>query len=327
MRKIAILLLCLLIIGCFISCENDDHTFSSMQSESQSELFSQTQSDESSEKKNVEIQSTVKENNYYPIIDGYDKAYNGTAFPNEYGAYFRLIASSEECSEFSGLDVNESIFLENYIIALNIHQEWTEYGKKAIGYYDFSFSEGEYSIMLDYYQSNEGLDYPEWEQEFNLINYIVIPKSSIEYVHGVQKINLLTKESSHVSYSYIMHSDATSIYTDANGWAVVTSEDYQKLDATLDLYLFQNWPSLLLYFPNKLDGDFIFSNIKIVDGDLYLTIDNFISKDKNLYLKSNDCKFYQIFNQSKPYEFINYEELKENFKIYITIYTIDAPVV
>ncbi len=260
----------------------------------------------------IEITNAELDHSYYSEIRKWESNdENKYNFPKELGSYFMLISSYEEMeSYFSTNEIDASVFDNNYIMVLYQHYDGTYYGETEIGYRTLIFENGEYKITNDWFYELGDKDYLEWIQEFKTTDLLIIPKSDIEYVSGVQEISVEGCEIK--SQDIISLNTYPSTQKPSKSSAYLVDKD-SKLISDFNLpEIYFTTPSLLLYLANEPYGEFIMTEKEIKNGDLYITLQAYV------HLERYD-NFYRIG--------LNASELKEDFKVYIQINNIAIPTV
>lgn len=231
-------------------------------------------------------------------------------FPEEIGSYFMLINSYEQMLQyFNTNEVTEETFENNYIMVLHRHYESTYYGEREVAFRNLKYENGEYSITLDWFLELGDRAYPEYIQEYFNYNYLVIPKNKIDYIEGIQNIT--------VSYNEIKQSRISLINSkndypvpEQNSAFVVNKDSLELYEYGLSKFYFSKADSVLLYLDNVPENEFIVTEVRIVGGNLYLTLHTYNHIDKD-YFTSN-VNFYNIN--------VDTTQLNERFTVYISIY-------
>lgn len=272
---------------------------------------------------NVVISTEIKPHNYYSTIA--DENID-IPFPNEYGSYLKMISSKDEFSLYSSYEIDENIFNENYIMAINIHNEWIDDALKDVGFYNLKEINKEFCIEVDYYDSNDYYSSLEIPIEFNITRLLVVNKSEIDYFSEIQNITVNATKLKNEKIDLIGVTEETPIENYAYAYVIEDTEQNNEVMDKLHLN-HHNWNDyLLLYMPDLNQYDFILKEKQIVEGDLYLTIEQYFHKD-NAKFNEQGTGFYHIYeyprdgSESK----IDFDDLKENFNIYITVCIVNVP--
>lgn len=231
-------------------------------------------------------------------------------FPEETGSYFMLINSQEQMLQyFNTNEVTKATFENNYIMVLYRHYYDTFYGEIEVAFRNLKYENGEYSITLDWFYEMGERYYPEWEQEFFKYDYIIIPKTTIEYVEGIQNITVNYNEIKQKRVDLIT-SDKDSPTPRQNSAYIVNRDSIELNEYGLSKFYFDKANSVLLYLDNIPEKEFIVTEIKIAGGNLYLTLHTYDHIEKD-YFTSN-IHFYNIN--------VDTTQLSERFIVYISIY-------
>ena len=231
-------------------------------------------------------------------------------FPEEIGSYFMLINSYEQMLQyFNTNEVTPQTFENNYIMVLHRHYYDTYYGEIEIAFRNLKHENGKYTITLNWFNEPGDRIYPAWEQEFIKYNYLIIPKTLIEYIEGIQNIT--------VNYSEIKQSRISLIESkddyptpEQNSAFVVNKDSLELYEYGLSIFYFSKANSVLLYLDNIPENEFIVTEVKVVGGNLYLTLHTYNHIDKD-YFTSN-VNFYNIN--------VDTTQLNDRFTVYISIY-------
>ena len=251
-----------------------------------------------------------KENNYYPEIRYYEEIKECFEIPKDIkkGAYLKFIDSYEELQSYiSTYDLVEDVFTNNYVVCVRQFFYGYENEKKLIGYYDLEFSNDEYSISLDHYESIEILYRSSISAPNYHTTYIVVPKTDIVYSDQIEKISVNGKESltdeeqafdKSVDFHWYVENSETSYTLPKNptSWVVNTDSELQrKLGLNFDyIHDFENPYRVILYLANEPECDFLITKKEIKNGDLYLTVEKY-AQHTNEYLENNDVLFYDLY--------------------------------
>ena len=231
-------------------------------------------------------------------------------FPEEIGSYFMLINSYEQMLQyFNTNEVTPQTFENNYIMVLHRHYYDTFYGEIEVAFRNLKYEDGEYGITLDWFYEIGERYYPDWEQEFFKYDYIIIPKTTIEYVEGIQNITVNYNEIKQKRVDLIT-SNKDSLTPRQNSAYIVNRDSIELNEYGLSKFYFDKANSVLLYLDNIPEKEFIVTEIKIAGGNLYLTLHTYDHIEKD-YFTSN-IHFYDIN--------VDTTQLSECFIVYISIY-------
>ena len=269
----------------------------------------------------------------------YEKPINApTELPNDGKNYFKFIETYDELTTYFSLpDVDASVLENNHIICIKevfyLSSGWESWFKH-LGYSDFKFIDNEYEISRSYYFSVEnGGEHLDILDSVITVNYLIIPKTEIDFVEGVHEIvvnkhqvnkdnGLWTDEflggnpnpmpPSTDTHSFLTHDKKVVLPNEARAWVIEKESELEK-----QIGLEPNGYSefrVILYLPNEPKNDFTITEKEIKNGNLYLTVEQY-SQYTNDYLSINDVKFYDLYIQDTS-------ELAENFDVYILVKTV-----
>ena len=77
----------------------------------------------------------------------------------------------------------------------------------------------------------------------------------------------------------------------------------------------QSGKAAVLYLSTKFDGDFTVTSTKVVNGDLYIEINNYLDAE-NSYTRENS--FFQLNN-------VTVSKLRKDYKVYINVRSVAPP--
>ncbi|MBQ7761381.1 MAG: hypothetical protein IJ400_04925 [Clostridia bacterium] len=268
--------------------------------------------------------SVEKKDIYYPEIRNYEQVASCFEIPKDdngglmLGAYLKVIGTYEELLTYiTPVDFDAKIFNSNYVVCVKQSFFDGRHAKRLIGYYALELNDGEYDISLDYYRSEEKTLYDLPAVMYQYINYIIVPKSTIEYSEQVQQIivngrNDIGDEHSikanEQSHSYITHNVNVALPENPTSWVI---ESDSKFESSYGLEHGEVKYRVVLYLPDEPSCDFMIKEKKIKNGNLYLTIEAY-RQYTNKYLNKNDVKFYDLCIEDSS-------ELTENYDVYILI--------
>ena len=353
-----ILSFCLVLIGCGFQLDADTSTETDTQSETDTQGETNTETDTQSETNTetdtqseastgTDVQATdtnvsedkennnaitdsltnmtivSKEHSYYTTLN--EMEYKGEDFPNERGTYIKLIKTVEEFKTcFGSESVEKTVFENNYILALKIHEDITLYSYRMIGCRNLEYEDGEYQISLDYYRQVVGDNekdriYPEIAEEISVVKFFVLPKTEVEAFDNVQnvKINKNLIDNTFSSRSYAKHYGCSDAPKDAMAW-LITEENRTNLIESFNLYHNIQKGDLLVYFPFELRGDISLVKAEMNGSTLNVVFENY-THIENEYVQKNDARYFLIEN------FQAYQNVPDNYEVSITINVIYIP--
>ena len=231
-------------------------------------------------------------------------------FPEEVGSYFMLINSYEQMLQyFNTNEVTEETFENNYIMVLHRHYYDTFYGEREIAFRNLKYENGEYSITLNWFYEPGDRLYPEWVQEFFKYNYIIIPKTKIDYIEGIQNITVNYKEIKQTRLDLIT-SDNSAPTPEQNSAFIVNKDSPELYEYGLSKFYFDKSNSVLLYLDNFPEKEFIVTEVEIVGENLYITLDTYDHIEKDEY--TSQIHFYNIN--------VDTTQLNDRFTVYLIVY-------
>ena len=261
--------------------------------------------------------------------------------PKDGKSYFKFIETYDELTTYiSSPNIDSSVFENNYIICIKesfyLSSGWEKYFK-LLWYSDFKFADNEYEILRNCYFSVEyGWEHLDILEAITIVNYLIIPKTEIDFVEGVHEIavndnrtngdnGLWTDEilggnenpmppytDTHASLS---HNEDVVLAKEPTAWVI---ENGSALEASYGLEPVDKHGKkefrVVLYLPSEPQFDFLITEKEIKDGNLYITVEEY-SQYTNRYLDNNDVKFYDLYIQDTS-------ELSENFNVYVLVKTV-----
>ena len=332
----ALTILCILV---FCSCSSNEEDYSEninsnfcSSAEDKNEQNSTNAKDDNSTldsstvDKNEEAQNDVEineivlttddvENVYYPIIQNAVFNSEYVEFYNIEGCYFQIISSYEEYNKIinSPSNVDPLVFEENYVLCIS--------RAAGIGYYDFEYLNGRYSISVDSYypygQSGAQSE-PEFIFTSQSVDFVVIPKTECECFDGFREITVNKVEKSRVSLEFGEHDSNVALPEKLQAWKM-NEFLAKKYGLTFDIAKNDYANSILIFLPQNPTSDFLITQSRTENGKLYLTVEKYTDY-QNSYLKSNAVKFYLLRD-------IDSEALDENFSVYVTVKAVGSPFV
>ncbi len=264
-----------------------------------------------------------KEHNYYTTLN--EMEYKGEDFPNERGTYIKLIKTIEEFKTcFECENVEKTVFENNYILALKIHEDITLYSYKMIGCHNLEYEDGEYQISLDYYRQVGGDNeksriYPDYAEEINVVKFFVLPKTEINAFDNVQnvKINKNLIDNTFSSRSYAKHYGCSDAPKSSTAW-FITEENRTNLIELFNLYHNIQKGDLLVYFPFEMRGDISLIKAEMNGSILNVVFENYTHVE-NEYVEKNDARYFLIDN------FQAYQNVPDDYEVSITMNVIYVP--
>lgn len=354
-KLFSMMLVMLMLIGMLVSCNADNtDTNSNTDGETDTSENSNTDSgisNDSNTDTNTNVNAELYEkygNNvyfeyeekdiYYPEIRRYEEISNCFDIPLEngtkkVGAYLRFIATYEDLLTYIvPTELDSSIFDSSYVVCVKQFFYDDTHEKRLIGYYELNCSNGNYSICLDYYKSVDQVPHEQPEIPYEYTGFIVVPKSAIEYSEQLQQITVngrndieneiyvdddgyLISGSDKFSHGYITHNVNVTLPENPTSWVVEKGSELER-QLGLESNVYSDFDyRVILYLPNEPNYDFIITEKEIINGNLYLTVEEY-SQYTNAYLNENDVKFYDLYIQDMS-------ELSENFDVYMLVKTIE----
>lgn len=261
--------------------------------------------------------------------------------PKDGKNYFKFIETYEELTTYiSSPNVDSSVLENNYIICIKenfyLSSGWEKYFKH-LGYSDFKFTDNEYEISRNCYFSVEyGREHIDILEPITMVNYLIIPKTEIDFVEGVQKISvkhnqingdngLWTDEflggnknpmpPSTDTHNALTHNEKAVLPNVATAWVIEKESELERQLGLEPNDYFELDYRVIIYLPIEPKYDFIITEKVIKNGNLYLTVEEY-SQYTNEYLNKNDVKFYDLYIQDTS-------ELAENFDVYLLIKSIN----
>lgn len=159
---------------------------------------------------------------------------------------------------------------------------------------------------------------------------LVVDKREIDYVSEIKNITINHNKLKSERVDFLRTTDKTPLESYSYVHVIKNIEENNELEERLFLYdsIYKNKNYVLLYMPDLNKGDFILNEKKIVDGNLYLTIIKFPMNTNTLLTNynTNFCKidadaYVSGGGESK----VDFNDLQENFNIYITVYVVNIP--
>jgi len=289
--------------------ENDNGTLDSSTIDKNDELQS-----ENDVAKN-EIVLTVDddaENTYYPTLKNAVFNSDCVEFYNMKGCYFQIISSYEEFNKIivSPSNIDPAVFEKNYILCIS--------RSAGIGYYDFKCEDEKYSISSDCYSSyGHGIkNETDAVITSQSIDFVVVPKTEVEYVDGYQEITVNKVEKNRKPLGFVGHDGTATLPEKLQAWKTNASL-IKEYGLTFDGIKGDYESSILVFSPEEPTCDFLVTKSRIENGNLYLECEKYTSK-QNSYLNNHDVKFYLLND-------IDIDTLSENFNVYVTVREVSAP--
>ena len=261
-----------------------------------------------------------------------------TEIPKDGKNYFKFIETYEELTTYIlSPNIDASVLENNYVICIkeNIYLlSGCEKYFKHLGYSDFKFIDNKYEISRNcYFSVQDGSAHLDILDLITMVNYLIIPKTEIDFVEGVHEIvvndnqingdnglwtdNFLGGNENPMppstdTHSALTHNEKAVLPKEATAWVV---EKESELERQLGLKPndYSNF-RVILYLPEEPKYDFIITEKTIKNGNLYLTVEEYMQYT-NEYLNENDVKFYDLYIQDTS-------GLVDNFNIYVLIKTI-----
>lgn len=263
---------------------------------------------------------------YYSEIENYEEIESCFEIPldndghKKSGAYMKIIGSYDELSTYiASSEIDASIFNSSYVVCVKQFFYDVRNEKRLIGYYRLELNGNEYSILLDYYRTVEQALNEQDLRPYEYTNYIIVPKSCIEYTDQIQQIKVNEKndiefdgKEEYQSHGYISFNEGKGLPENPTSWIVKKGSEIEKQ------YGFE-YPDkysgveyrVVLYLPNEPSCDFMITEKEIKNGNLYLTVEKYLQYT-NEYLNKNDVKFYDLHIEDSS-------ELSENYDVYILV--------
>ena len=353
-KLFSMLIVTFILIGIFSSCNsNDTDTNSKTDNSTDISLNDGSDiSNDSSIDINSNINSNLHEKHgnkvyigyeekdiYYPEIREYEEVSDCFDIPlgedglKKVGAYLKFIETYDELSTYIiPTEFDSSILDLNYVVCVKQFFYDDTHEKRLIGYYDLIFSEGKYNICLDYYKSEDQVPHEQPADPYVYTSFIVVPKNSVEYTEQLQQITVngkndiedeiyaddegsLLPSPDKSSHGYVTHNASATLPENPTAWVV---EKGSELEKSFGLEYYNKHSKIdfrvVLYLPNEPKYDFIITEKEIKNGNLYLTVEQYLQYT-NDYLSINDVKFYDLYIQDTS-------ELAENFDVYILVKTV-----
>ncbi len=296
------------------------------------------------EKYGDKVYFSIEENDkYYYEIKDYEQVTDCFEIPKDeggtfkVGAYLKFINSYDELIKYIiPTNLDASIFDDNYVICVKQCFMDGRYAQRFVGYYDLEKIDGEYQIFLDHYVSNDKavVDLELFTNVY--INYIVVPKATIENSDQVQKIKVNGKEKISTSIfddngediedineflygipsymRFVEHDTKSDLPKNAESWVVKAGSELEKQYGLKydDNYSGRDF-RIILYLPTEPTCDFQILEKETKNGDLYLTV-GFYMKYTNNYLDENNVYFYDLYVHENTIS-----QLSENYNVFINI--------
>ena len=291
-----------------------------------------------------------KETNYYASVtnaktnedsgeiteEQYEVIVAPTDIPNDGKNYFKFIETYDELTTYiSSPNVDASVFEDNYIICIKenfyLSNGWEKWFK-ILGYSNFKFTDNEYEISRNCYFSAYFGVHLDILAPVTLVNYLIIPKTEIDFIDGVQEISvnnnqingdngLWTDEflggnskpmpPSTNTHACLTHDKKAVLPSESTAWVIEKESELERLLGLEPSDYSDSEFRVILYLPTEPKYDFIITKKEIKSGNLYLTIEEY-SQYTNDYLKENDVNFYDLYIEDSS-------ELADNFDVYVLV--------
>ena len=231
---------------------------------------------------------------------------------------FKMFSSCEEFNEFFyAPDIDPEIFEDNYIVyfegsRMYYSEDIEEIGltyKHIVGYHSFEEKDGVYSMVADmiHYQYEDSGGGNEVLVNTKQCAVLLIPKNEIEYVEGIQRVNLSAKNvvENEIHLRYLQDKEKLL----QNPCLLLIDKNKAK-DNEYNINLFKDWTdengkvAVLYYEWSK--GRLAIVDHKIENGNLYITANSY---SKNPPIEN---EVYQLCG-------VDVSELSENYTVYVTI--------
>ena len=256
--------------------------------------------------------------------------------PKDGKNYFKFIQTYEELTTYiSSPNIDATVFETNYIVCIKenfyLSSGWERWFKH-LGYSDFKLKDDKYEITTNFYFSVDAEAHLDIVAYVTTVDYLIIPKAEIDFVEGVHEIiindNQINGDNgfwtdeilggnpnpmppSTNTHNYLTYNENTVLPNNPASWVVKKGSELEKqLGLENDSHSKFDY-RVILYLPNEPKYDFIITEKEIRNGNLYLTIEEYLQYT-NEYLKENDVKFYDLYIQDTS-------ELADNFDVYITV--------
>lgn len=260
---------------------------------------------------NVTVSVMDTKGDYYTKLNYH---YVSDLFPNDFGEYIKIFDSLDELSKYADTKATEELFKNNYVVAIkNSYCIGKDEYEITLGYHDFKIQDGYYYITRDYSLSASSHLQEEVAEIIRSTEYIVVPKTEIEYFEGIKPIIVDHTKTNNRSFFYATTENKRLFLNRPTAFIVnreIANEIGLKVSAYEEMSDY-NSDVLIVYIPEpKCDLSII--DWEVQNGDFYFTCEMYTySEDVIIPKEDTDAIFYEFY--------INTESLSEDFQVYANI--------
>ena len=345
-RILSLILVSLMLLLVLISCNEADKKDTSTDTDSQaidtetSDTGTDTSTDtntdtntDTSTDTNPDSKDEVKTNNvtvtetdtygdYYTRVNYYEVS-EPNVLPDRLAynkAYFKMFNSLDDLRESADTNVTESTFKDNYVVLIeSVFTIGGDEYESLIGYYDFKYVDGKYSISKDYsYSTGNRHELRENAKYDYSLDYIIVPRNEIEFTEDVHEIKVDRIKRNKETFFYAKPSDNTPLPTEPTAF-IVNREKAEQMGLKVSSYgssYGYKGEVLILYMPDQIMSNLAITECEIKNGNLYITIEKYDenAEDVIIPIEPDDVIFYEIYCDTS--------KLSENFEVFVDLYDI-----
>ena len=228
-----------------------------------------------------------------------------------------MFNSLDDLREYADTNVTESTFKDNYVVLIeSVFTIGGDEYESLIGYYDFKYVDGKYSISKDYsYSTGNRHELREDAKYDYSLDYIIVPRNEIEFTEDVHEIKVDRIKRNKETFFYAKPSDNTPLPTEPTAF-IVNREIAEQMGLKVSSYgssYGYKGEVLILYMPDQIMSNLAITECEIKNGNLYITIEKYDenAEDVIIPIGPNDVIFYEIYCDTS--------KLAESYQVFATI--------
>ena len=230
------------------------------------------------EKYYKEIASNYERIAYYTP---YEKVFFDDIFEAKKESQYKILASYSELQAFTLLnfdEVEENVFDNNYVVAiLEYHIGPSGDGSASVGFYDANFKDVENAeIILDKFYKYDTDSTDDLVDIYNLY-FIIVPKDEVEYTDEICSINVKANDLEQYdmrAYNIENTTEKTTAYYLKDKASKEKIEIFESASS-----FWPSYPCIAIHLDKVIETDFIVNNFKYENGEIYITIEIYQSKE------------------------------------------------
>ena len=286
-KHLSLFLVLLMLLTVLVSCNNEIPSTDTSSQTTDTAIDTQNPTDTSTDT-TIDTGNPDISDNYYNEINRYNVTvsvmdtkgdyytklnyhYVSDLFPNDFCEYIKIFDSLDELSKYADTKATEELFKNNYVVAIkNSYCIGKDEYEITLGYHDFKIQDGYYYISRDYSLSASSHLQEEVAEIIRSTEYIVVPKTEIEYFEGIKPIIVDHTKTNKRNFFYAT-TENKRLFLNRPTAFIVNREIANEIGLKVSAYEEMNYYNhevLIVYIPEpKCDLSII--DWEVQNGDFY----------------------------------------------------------